>query len=210
MTSFVKAAGSYTAPNIAAAVERLHDAVRDGIDYNVFNVPLHTGLSATAVVRHGAGFCLHKSVLFVAGCRKLGVPAVLCSDIVTNHVADPAMIELVGGAEFLHWYAKVYLNGRWIKAAPVFNTLLCSLYGIEVLRFSPHGDAVKQKNQDNTSMQFSGAQREYPEARMDELIEVIRTKHPRMITETGRTPVSHHLAGSGAASWKREGDHVDD
>ena len=128
------------AANVSKAVELLHDAVRDTIDYNVFNVSLHSDLKASEVVQEASGFCLHKSLLFIAGCRKLGVPAVLCSDIVTNHVADPAMLELVGGEEFLHWYARIYLNGRWIKTAPIFNSLLCALYGIDVLRFNPSGD----------------------------------------------------------------------
>ncbi|RAD68329.1 hypothetical protein DN508_34565, partial [Burkholderia multivorans] len=42
VAQFVEDAGCYSEANIAKAVERLHDAVRDTIDYNVFNVALHT------------------------------------------------------------------------------------------------------------------------------------------------------------------------
>lgn len=200
VTQFIKDSGCYLEPNIAKAVERLHDAVRDTIDYNVFNVPLHPGLTASEAVVESSGFCLHKSILFVAGCRKLGVPAILCSDVVTNHVADTAMLELVGGEEFLHWYARIYLNGRWIKAAPIFNSLLCMIYGIDVLRFNPVGDSIEQRNSDSTKMIYNGQQRFYPDPSMDELIEVIREKHPRMVSDTGRTPASHTLAGARTAS----------
>ncbi|MFY1673575.1 transglutaminase-like domain-containing protein [Plantactinospora sp. WMMB334] len=199
VSSFVEDAGCYRAPSIAGAVERLHDAVRDGIDYNVFNVPLHEGLRASEVVTYGSGFCLHKSLLFVAGCRKLGVPAVLCSDIVTNHVADRAMLKLVGGDEFLHWYAQIYLNGRWCKAAPVFNALLCSLYGIEVLRFNPHGDAVRQQYRGNTSLVFMGGERRYPNPDMREVLAAIQKMHPRMVTPSGRTPTSQSLSAAAHA-----------
>lgn len=196
VAQFVDDAGCYGETYIAKAVERLHDAVRDTIDYNVFNVALATDLSASDVVSEPSGFCLHKSILFVAGCRKLGVPAVLCSDVVTNHVADAAMHELVGGEEFLHWYARIYLNGRWIKAAPIFNSLLCMLYGIDILRFNPSGDSIEQRNSDSTKMLYRGDQRSYPDPDMAELLEIIAIKHPKMITVHGRTPTSLSLAGT--------------
>ena len=63
VSRFVEEAGCYSETNIAKAVERLHDAVRDTIDYNVFNVPLNTNLSASAIVDEPSGFCLHKSCL---------------------------------------------------------------------------------------------------------------------------------------------------
>jgi hypothetical protein len=200
VTQFIKDAGCYLEPNIAKAVERLHDAVRDTIDYNVFNVSLHPRLNASEVVLESSGFCLHKSILFVAGCRKLGVPAVLCSDVVTNHVADAAMLELVGGEEFLHWYARIYLNGRWIKAAPIFNSLLCMIYGIDVLRFNPVGDAIEQPNSTSTKMVYRGQQRFYENPSMADLLQIIRNKHPRMVSDSGRTPASHLLTGAGLTS----------
>lgn len=197
---FVENAACYRGTNVADAVERLHDAVRDSIDYNVFNVALDGNLRASSVVTEASGFCLHKSILFVAGCRKLGVPAVLCSDIVTNHVADAAMIKLVSGEEFLHWYTRIYLNGRWIKAAPIFNTLLCVLYGIDVLRFNPAGGSIEQRNTDSTRMAYRGEQRTFDNPEMNELIQLINDHHPRMITESGRTPTSLSLTGSEIAS----------
>ncbi|WP_115789008.1 transglutaminase-like domain-containing protein [Arthrobacter silvisoli] len=196
---FVNDAGCYQAPSIAKAVERLHDAVRDTIDYNVFNVSLHPDLRASGVVAEASGFCLHKSILFVAGCRKLGVPAMLCSDVVTNHVADAAMLELVGGEEFLHWYARIYLNGRWIKAAPIFNALLCALYNVDVLRFNPNGDSIEQSNGASTKMLYRGEQRSYPEPEMVELLQIIQDKHPKMVTDHGRTPTSMALSAAAMA-----------
>lgn len=196
VAQFVESAGSYGEPNVPKAVELLHDAVRDTIDYNVFNVALHPVLSASDVVDEASGFCLHKSILFVAGCRKLGVPAVLCSDVVTNHVADAAMIELVGGEEFLHWYARIYLNGRWIKAAPIFNAMLCALYGVDVLRFNPSSDAIEQRNSDSTKMVYRGQRLAYPDPNMAELIQAIGDMHPKMVTGHDRTPTSHALIGA--------------
>lgn len=197
---FVSDAGCYRESSVARSVERLHDAVRDTIDYNVFNVSLNENLKASAVVEEPSGFCLHKSILFVAGCRALRVPAVLCSDIVTNHVADAAMIELVGGEEFLHWYAQIHLNGRWIKSAPIFNTLLCAVYGIDVLRFDPIGDAVEQRNSSSTKMVYRGEQVSYGDPEMKDLLRIISAKHPKMVCASGRTPSSRSLVKTTSSS----------
>lgn len=209
VSAVVDEAGCYRATNTACAVERLHDVVRDTIDYNVFNIPLHNGLCASEVAELQTGFCLHKSVLFVAGCRKLGVPAVLCSDVVTNHVADPAMLDLVGGQEFLHWYAQIHLNGRWIKAAPIFNSLLCAVYGLEVLHFNPSTDSIRQPYRAGTRMQYQGAERRYTDPTMTELVDAIAAKHPRMVTASGRTPTSRQLADSSSSSTGKAAHHVD-
>jgi len=206
--SFLGEAGCYQALDLTGAVELLHNAVRDTIDYNVFNVPLHDALSASEVATHGSGFCLHKSLLFVAGCRRLGVPAVLCSDVVTNHVADQAMLELVGGEEFLHWYTRIHLGGRWLKAAPIFNTLLCSLSGMEVLRFDPEADSIEQAYGNGSTMRFQRTERHYPDPSMTELLNVIEERHPRMITTTGRTPTSQFLRSSSRFDAARGGSDV--
>lgn len=209
VSAVVEEAGCYRAANTAGAVERLHDVVRDTIDYNVFNIPLHAELCASEVADLGAGFCLHKSVLFVAGCRKLGVPAVLCSDVVTNHVADPAMLDLVGGEEFLHWYAQIHLDGRWIKAAPIFNTLLCAVYGLEVLRFNPSTDSIRQPYGAHTRMQYQGAERRYADPTMAELVDAIAAQHPRMVTASGRTPTSQQLSSSSSSGAGTGAQRVD-
>jgi transglutaminase-like putative cysteine protease len=199
VAAFVEEAGCREAPDLTTAVGLLHDAVRDTIDYNVFNVPLHERLSASEVAEYGSGFCLHKSLLFVAGCRRLGVPAVLCSDVVTNHVADEAMLELVGGEEFLHWYTQIRLAGRWIKAAPIFNALLCSVYGLEVLRFDPDADSIEQANGDGSTMRYRQTERRYPDPGMAELLSAVQEKHPRMVTGSGRTPTPRILRRASTA-----------
>lgn len=190
---FLRQTGYNSADSLATAVEAIHDSVRDTIDYGVFNTPLHVDLKASDVITEGSGFCFHKSILFVACCRKIGVPAVLCSDIVTNHVTDTAMIKLVGGVEFLHWYTQIFLNGQWIRASPVFNSLLCKLYGIDVLRFDPTGDSIEQQNRDQSKMHYKGNEQLYPNPSMKDLLNIIACYHPQMVTNDRRTPTSRSL-----------------
>ena len=196
ISDFIDQSGYNADDDVVEGVTLLHDEVRDTISYSVFNVPLDTNLSATEVVLERTGFCLHKSILFVAVCRRIGVPAVLCSDVVTNHVSDDLMRTLVGGDRFLHWYTRVYIDGKWVKAAPIFNSLLCNLYGIDVVDFNVDADDIRQEDQGGKRMQYDGNEKIYIDPSMDELLSEIQDHHPLMVTSRGRTPSTYQLQSS--------------
>lgn len=101
------------------------------------------------------------------------------------------------------------LNGRWIKAAPIFNTLLCAVYGLEVLRFNPSMDSIRQPYRAGTRMQYQGSERRYADPTMTELVDAIAAKHPRMVTASGRTPTSRQLTDSSSSSTGKAAHHVD-
>src|SRR5918997_4092772 len=113
-----------------AKAVQLYYAVRDGIRYDVYGADLsHHGLRASSVVHAGKGFCLHKSILYAAAVRAVGIPSRLVLTDVRNHLASERLKRLVGGDVFhFHCLTEVHLDGRWIKATPVFNKLLCRLY----------------------------------------------------------------------------------
>jgi transglutaminase-like putative cysteine protease len=123
---------------------RLYYAVRDGIRYDVYGADLsRAGLRASAVVRAGKGFCLHKSILYAAAVRAVGIPSRLVLTDVRNHLASARLKELVGGDVFrFHCLTAVELEGRWVRATPVFNRTLCRLYGITPLEFDGTADSV--------------------------------------------------------------------
>lgn len=154
---------------------------------------LSEGLSASRIVEDGVGFCLHKSVLFVAGCRLLGLPAVLCSDVVVNHISDESMLKLVGGSKFLHWYARVRINSKWVKAAPIFNQLLCNLYGIEVVEFDVEDDSIQQQDQNGNLMEYSHQEKIYLNPNMQSILSEIARFHPLMVNGKGMTPSTVEL-----------------
>src|SRR5207248_2324841 len=108
----------------------LYYAVRDGIRYDVYGADLtRRGLSAGGVLEQGFGFCVHKSIVYAAALRSVGIPSRLVYGDVRNHLASPRLRELVGGEIFrFHSLTSVHLNGTWVKATPVFNKMLCRLY----------------------------------------------------------------------------------
>jgi transglutaminase-like putative cysteine protease len=131
------------AGSIAKAVA-LYYAVRDGIRYDVYGADLsRAGLRASSVLQAGRGFCLHKSILFAAAVRAVGIPSRLVLTDVRNHLASERLRRLVGGDVFrFHCLASVELEGRWIRATPVFDRTLCRLYGIAPLEFDGTADSV--------------------------------------------------------------------
>jgi hypothetical protein len=130
-------------PDRELAVD-LYYAVRDGVQYEIYGADLsREGLRASAVLRRGRGFCIHKSVLYAACARSLGIPSQLVLVDVRNHLASPRLRQLVGGDLFrYHALARVHLDGRWIKVTPVFSAKLCRLYRMAPLDFDGRADAI--------------------------------------------------------------------
>jgi transglutaminase-like putative cysteine protease len=124
----------------------LYYAVRDGIQYEIYGADLsRRGLRASEVLERGRGLCIHKSILYAACARALDVPSRLVFVDVRNHLASSRLKSLLGGDVFhYHCLTQLYLEGRWVKATPVFNAKLCRLYRMTPLEFDGWVDAVLQ------------------------------------------------------------------
>ncbi|MFI7011261.1 transglutaminase family protein [Streptomyces sp. NPDC050145] len=162
----------------------LYHAVRDGIRYEVYGADLsREGLRASQVVRAGSGMCLHKSVLFAAGLRSLGVPARLVLADVRNHLASERLKELVGGDVFhQHGLTSVHLEGRWVKATPVFNKKLCRLYRMAPLDFDGTGDSLYHPfdSEGRRHMEFLRFHGEFDDLPYERILADLRVAHPRL------------------------------
>jgi len=128
----------------------LYYAVRDGIQYEIYGADLsRRGLRASEVLARGRGLCIHKSVLYAAGARALGIPSRLVFVDVRNHVASPRLKRMLGGEVFrFHCLTELRLDGQWIKATPVFSARLCQLYRMTPLEFDGRSHAVLQPYDD--------------------------------------------------------------
>jgi hypothetical protein len=166
-------------------------AVRDGVDYEVFGTGLaDADLTGSAVLAAGRGFCLHKSILYATAVRHLEVPSRLVSGLVRNHPSSPDLRALVGGEVFLHWYTEIRPHDRWIKVTPVFNRLLCRLYGITPLDFDGVHDAVFQPfdSVGRERLELLGDVRLHPDPAPGRIRELIGSVHPAMVTAEHRVP----------------------
>ncbi len=138
-------AGSPPADPIETAV-RLYTAVRDGIWYDPylpFYRPEH--YRASRVLEQGRAFCIGKAGLLCALSRACGIPSRLIFADVRNHLATRQLIEFMGTDIFVfHGVTEFFLEGKWVKATPAFNTQLCRRHGVEPLEFNGREDSLFQ------------------------------------------------------------------
>lgn len=162
---------------------KLYYAVRDGLFYEVYGADLsRTGLRASAIIERGRGFCMHKSIVYAAAVRAAGIPSRLVLANVRNHLASDRLKELVGGEVFHHCLTSVFLHGRWIKATPVFNKMLCRLYRIAALDFDGLSDSMYHPDDESNQryMEFLEEPREYDDFPYDTVLATMRSIHPNM------------------------------
>lgn len=170
---------------------RLYYAVRDGIHYDVYNADLsRAGLTASAVIGRGRGFCMHKSIVYAAAVRAAGIPSRITYADVRNHLASPRLRDLVGGDVFFHSLTTVHLDGRWVRATPVFNKLLCRLYGMAPLEFDGRADSLHHPftGDGDRHMEFLKWYGDFDDVPYDLVISTMRSKHPRFLSGTATTP----------------------
>ncbi|HVK24123.1 MAG TPA: transglutaminase-like domain-containing protein [Actinokineospora sp.] len=171
---------------VAQAVA-LYYAVRDRLRYEVYGADLSRGgLRASTVLRTGSGMCLHKSVVYAAALRAVGVPSRLVLTDVRNHLASDRLRALVGGDMFTyHCLVSVHLDGQWIKATPVFNKTLCRLYRMAPLEFDGTGDSLYHPfdEQGRQQMEFVRTHGEFPDLPYERVIAGLRAAHPKLFDE---------------------------
>jgi transglutaminase-like putative cysteine protease len=168
----------------AEAATLLYYAVRDGIFYDVYDADLsREGLRASSIIERGRGFCVHKSIVYAAACRAAGIPSRLVFADVRNHLASDRLRELVGGTLFcFHTLTAVRPRDRWIKATPVFNKMLCRIYGMPALEFDGESDSLYHPYDADGGrlMEFVSHRGEFDDFPYDLVVGGIRTAHPKL------------------------------
>jgi hypothetical protein len=137
-------------PVDADPLERLkaaYIAVRDGISCNPYRIPLQREYyCASRICRMKRACCIPKSLLFAACARAPGFRSWIGLADVVNHLSSQRFIEYPGTNVFAcHGYAVVEVNGRRLKATPVFDAKLCAKFGVAPLDFDGENDALFQQ-----------------------------------------------------------------
>ncbi|MBE8471474.1 transglutaminase-like domain-containing protein [Streptomyces justiciae] len=165
---------------------KLYYAVRDTVHYEVYGADLsREGLKASSTATAKSGFCLHKSALFAAAVRALGIPSKLVYGDVRNHLASPRLIEHIGGDVFFHGLTQIHLDGRWVKATPVFNKVLCKLYGMQALEFDGRTDSLYHPHGSGAAMEFLKDHGAFDDLPYEFVMASMRTAHPRFLDGAG-------------------------
>ncbi|WP_409180388.1 transglutaminase-like domain-containing protein [Amycolatopsis sp. VS8301801F10] len=180
----------------------LYYAVRDGIRYEVYGADLsRSGLKASSVIEAGFGFCVHKSIVYAAAVRSVGIPSRIVYGDVRNHLASERLRQLVGGDVFrYHSLASVHLDGKWVKATPVFNKLLCRLYKIAPLEFDGRSDSLYHPYDElgRRHMEFLRMHGDFDDVPYDQVVDGIRQAHPLLFASSGKKTTAGSLADEAA------------
>ena len=126
---------------------RLFYRVRDVIRYDPYRIGLgRETYRASHVLGVRAGFCIPKGNLLAASARAVGIASAIGLSDVVNHLCTEKLRRAMGGTGLFihHGYALLYLDGRWIKAAPAFNIELCNKFGVLPTEFDGKSDALLQ------------------------------------------------------------------
>jgi transglutaminase-like putative cysteine protease len=182
---------------------KLYYAVRDRVLYDIYGADLsRPGLRASSIAQRGRGFCIHKSILYAAAVRSIGIPSVLVLTDVRNHLASDRLKRLVGGDTFyFHCLTAVYLNEKWIKATPVFNKALCRLYRIAPLEFDGVTDSLHHPYDEHgrRSMEFVRTHGEFLDFPYEMVIDGLSNLSPQLFCGA-TTIVAGSLATEALAS----------
>ena len=128
---------------IAKAV-RLYEAVRDRVVYDPYDrLSRPEAYSGKRALYRGRGFCISKAALLASCARAIGIPARVGFADVRNHLASPRLIRENNGDIFRwHSYTELYLDEKWVKATPAFDSALCKRCGIQPLAFDGLVDSI--------------------------------------------------------------------
>jgi transglutaminase-like putative cysteine protease len=143
---FAQQTASDEPSDIGRAV-KLFYAVRDGIRYDPFAMRLAPGTyAASHVLAAQSAYCIPKAILLAAAARAAGIPSAIGLADVVNHLTTEKLKARMGGKTYFmhHGYAVLYLEGKWVKAAPAFNIELCTRFGVLPTEFDGRSDAIFQ------------------------------------------------------------------
>ena len=125
---------------------KLYLAARDNIlydPYSPFYLPEH--YRASYVLKRGRSFCVPKASFLCALGRACGIPSRVGLADVRNHLATQQLINFIGSNLFVcHGFVEFYLEGKWVKATPAFNSSLCQRHKVSALEFNGREDSLFQ------------------------------------------------------------------
>jgi len=163
----------------------LFRAVRDGIRYNPHTFTYDTdAYKASTTLANRTGFCVPKAILLAAVTRAAGIPSRLAFADVVNHLATERLIEQMETDVFaFHGYNELYLNNKWVKATPTFDTGLCEKFGVKPLEFDGHNDSVFHAfdTGGRKHMEYILDRGHYADLPFDEMIRVYQEFYPNFI-----------------------------
>ncbi len=179
----------------------LYYAVRDEIRYDPYDLRYSPeALKASTVIKKGSGYCVAKAVVLAAVGRQQGIPSRLGFADVRNHLSTARLRQLMGTDVFLyHGYTEFFLEGKWVKATPAFNLLLCQRFHVRPLEFNGEDDSIFHECNmlGQQHMQYLRDHGSFADLPFEEIFKAYRRTYPSMFEQ---------LAGGDSADFHQEAE----
>ena len=163
----------------------LYLKIRDGWKYYPYYISLtKENYKSSYVARKSQGHCIEKSILLISCLRALRIPARIHLAKVKNHIGVERLIEMFGTNELTpHAMVNIFLDGKWLKASPAFNKLLCQKCNVAPLDFDGENDSVFQKFDDagNVFMEYLEDYGHFEDVPTDFIFENIKQHYPEIL-----------------------------
>ncbi len=170
----------------------LYERVRDGWIYNPYHISFSKeNYRASNLVKSESGNCVEKSIILIAALRGLGIPARIHLGKVKNHIAVERLTEKFGSNELTpHGMVNVFLNGKWLKCSPAFNSTLCEKLHVEPLDFDGENNSFLQAyNSDgNQFMEYTDDYGFFDDVPLDFMIEKLVEHYPHIFDTEEKKP----------------------
>ncbi|WP_291963634.1 transglutaminase-like domain-containing protein [Maribacter sp.] len=125
----------------------LYNKVRDHWRYDPYSLSFNKEkYRASEIAKRTNGHCIDKSIVLIACLRAMDIPARIHLAKVKNHIGVERLIEKFGSNELTpHGMVDAFIDGKWLKLSPTFNTSLCEMLRVAPLDFDGENDAVLQE-----------------------------------------------------------------
>ena len=156
-------------------------AARDSVLYDIrtpFFLPEH--YKASNVLKRGRGYCVTKACLLCAMGRALGIPSRLGLADIRNRGASGQVVEMMGTDVFAyHGFTEFYLDGKWVKATPAFDSSVFPRHNIAPVEFDGKNDAVYPSHDlsGNPYVEYVTYHGHYADVPLDDLLDGWRKQY---------------------------------
>jgi transglutaminase-like putative cysteine protease len=118
--------------------------VRDEIKYNLYvpkSLPKH--FRASNILSRREGYCVQKAILLAALARATGIPSGLgFAKLRNNLLSEETSKRFSTNIIHFHGYTGLYLNEKWVKVTPTFDTRTCEKHRFVPVEWNGKNDAM--------------------------------------------------------------------
>lgn len=165
----------------------VYEKVRDHFLYDPFHLDLRPeALKASVILEKRRAWCVEKAIVMAAALRRLNIPTKLGYGIVVNHIGVDKLEKYLKRPEIVfHGYVSVYLDGKWVKATPAFDPIVCKLAKVDMLHWNGIEDALFQEFQNGKRfMEYTHFYGEFNDVPIDLMNSEMRKYYPHLFDRT--------------------------